>query len=120
LKIQNGVIRDRTPNKKIHEDLEYTKGVMRAVHRRRTHKKSLRIQNEVIRDRTPKKDIHDLLKYTTGVIRGRTLTKNTEEEWKIQKEQSGVVHQRRRDKKSLNIQRSNQEPHTDEGHAQRV
>jgi hypothetical protein len=30
LKIQNGVIRDRTPNKNIHEDLEYTKGVIRA------------------------------------------------------------------------------------------
>jgi hypothetical protein len=41
------------------EEFEYTKGVIRAVHRRRTHKKSLKIQNGVIRDLTPKKDIHD-------------------------------------------------------------
>jgi hypothetical protein len=57
--MQNGVIRDRTPKKDIHEELEYTKGVIRAVHRRRTHKKNLKIQNGVIRERTPKKDIHD-------------------------------------------------------------
>ena len=59
MKMQNGVIRDRTPKRDIHEELEYTKGVIRAVHRRRTHKKSLKIQNGVIRERTSKKDIHD-------------------------------------------------------------
>jgi hypothetical protein len=57
--MQNGVIRDRTPKRDIHEELEYTKGVIRAVHRRRTHKKSLKIQNGEIRERTSKKDIHD-------------------------------------------------------------
>jgi hypothetical protein len=57
--MQNGVIRDRRPKKDTHEELEYTKGVIRAVHRRRTHKKSLKIHNGVIRERRPKKDIHD-------------------------------------------------------------
>jgi hypothetical protein len=28
--MQNGVIRDRTPKREIHEELEYTKGVIRA------------------------------------------------------------------------------------------
>ena len=78
--MQNGEIGDRTPKRDIHEELEYTKGVIRAVHRRRTHKKSLKIQNGVIRDCTPQKDIYEKLEYTTGVIRCRTPTKNTQEE----------------------------------------
>ena len=57
--MQNGVIRDRTPKKDIHEELEYTIGVIRAVHRRGTHKKSLKIRNGVIRERLQKKVIHD-------------------------------------------------------------
>jgi hypothetical protein len=57
--MQNGVIGDRTPKRDIHEELEYTKGVINAVHRRRTHKKSLKIQNGVTRDCTSKKDIHE-------------------------------------------------------------
>jgi hypothetical protein len=32
----------RTPKKDIHDEFEYTKGVTRVVHRRKTHKKSRR------------------------------------------------------------------------------
>jgi hypothetical protein len=44
--MQNGVIRDGTPKKEIYEELEYTKGVIRAVHRRRIYTTSLNIQQE--------------------------------------------------------------------------
>jgi hypothetical protein len=44
--MQNGVIRDHTPKRDIHEEMEYTKGVIRAVHRRSTYKKSLKKQRE--------------------------------------------------------------------------
>jgi hypothetical protein len=66
------------------EEFEETKEVIRAVHRRRTHKKSLKMQNGVIRARTPKKEIHEELEYTKGVIR--------------------AVHRRRIYTSSLNIQ----------------
>ena len=41
-----GVFMDRTPKKDRQEEFEDTTGVVRAVHRRMTHKKRLKIQKE--------------------------------------------------------------------------
>jgi hypothetical protein len=52
------------------EKLEYTKGVIRAVNRISTDKKSSKMQNGVIRGGTPKEDMQEEFEDTKGIIRG--------------------------------------------------
>jgi hypothetical protein len=76
LQIKKRSNQGRTPKKDIHEELEYTKGVIRAVPRRRTHKKSLKIHNGVIRGCTPKKDMQEEFENTKEITRRRISKKD--------------------------------------------
>ena len=61
------------------EKLVYTKGVIRAVNRIRTDKKSSKMQNGVIKGRTPKNDMHEEFEDTKGIIRRRIQQKDRQE-----------------------------------------
>jgi hypothetical protein len=75
LQIKKRSNQGRTPKKDIHEELEYTKGVIRAVHRRR-HTRRVEDIKGVLIGGTPKKDIQEEFEDAKGVIRGRTPKKN--------------------------------------------
>jgi hypothetical protein len=58
---------------------EYTKGVIRAVNRIRTDKKSSKMQNGIIRDRTPMNDMHEEFEDKKGLIKRRIPKKYRQE-----------------------------------------